>query len=694
MPRQGGKAAKPGPGGRKKPFSGKQKKEQLQQKRDRRRQHDDSQSPGSMLSAEHGVASVHTSLGRSGQENALSTMFVKELSSVVEERKRAASLPICLTGLGTPPTALPSPDTSLPFPLPPAVARAVANTSNTDAQGRSFMQEYDDQDAQSAFAAWLRATFAAFQSWAMNKFEVNLNVWKQLWHTLQHSTHIVFVVDARNPLFHVHFHLYDVCARVLGKPLVLLLNKCELVPPDTLQRWVRYLQHALPQCAAIVPFTTAAAQITHDAKERLASRRRALREAQKAHGPEHKQPRLASAEALMHALQLPEAWSSVQRNIQEASGAQRSNTSTVADRLTTKVAPSELTSMALPGGGLLHSADCDSSDDDDWGQGQKGRGRKGRKGGKGGKRGGGKKAPPAPPQHEDSASTDSDANTVGTERDPPLPPYEGPPAVIGMIGYPNVGKSSVINLLLGGKRVSVSRTPGHTKHCQSLQLCGGAEKGVTILDCPGLVFPCTLQPGAQAAARDILGAMCDVGTQGGAAAQSSGGDSDPSPAHALEGGNTVVPIPEPLLSSGSLKLQGPALQLAMQECAGVVPLAQVREPYTAMRFLCEALPLPRRRGTKRDQDPVGGAGMGGGSTHVGGVLVHSDEDDAAGSTAQALSAWSPYSLCEAYAEKKGIRIARTGAPDTHAAGRALLYDTVDGVIPLYWEPPEQGTLDG
>ncbi len=37
---------------------------------------------------------------------------------------------------------------------------------------------------------------------------------------------------------------------------------------------------------------------------------------------------------------------------------------------------------------------------------------------------------------------------------------------IGMVGYPNVGKSSTINALLQRKKVAVSETPGKTKHYQ------------------------------------------------------------------------------------------------------------------------------------------------------------------------------------------------------------------------------------
>jgi len=56
---------------------------------------------------------------------------------------------------------------------------------------------------------------------------------------------------------------------------------------------------------------------------------------------------------------------------------------------------------------------------------------------------------------------------------------------IGLVGYPNVGKSSTINALIGAKKVSVSATPGKTKHFQTIHL----SPNVILCDCPGLVFP-------------------------------------------------------------------------------------------------------------------------------------------------------------------------------------------------------------
>ena len=56
---------------------------------------------------------------------------------------------------------------------------------------------------------------------------------------------------------------------------------------------------------------------------------------------------------------------------------------------------------------------------------------------------------------------------------------------IGTVGFPNVGKSSILNGLMGKKVVSISRTPGHTKHFQTIFL----TENVRLVDCPGLVFP-------------------------------------------------------------------------------------------------------------------------------------------------------------------------------------------------------------
>jgi len=55
---------------------------------------------------------------------------------------------------------------------------------------------------------------------------------------------------------------------------------------------------------------------------------------------------------------------------------------------------------------------------------------------------------------------------------------------VGMIGYPNVGKSSVINALMKKECCKAAPTPGQTRHWQYVTM----TKRIYLIDCPGIVY--------------------------------------------------------------------------------------------------------------------------------------------------------------------------------------------------------------
>ncbi|MGV8141956.1 MAG: GTPase [Candidatus Woesearchaeota archaeon] len=54
---------------------------------------------------------------------------------------------------------------------------------------------------------------------------------------------------------------------------------------------------------------------------------------------------------------------------------------------------------------------------------------------------------------------------------------------VGIVGYPNVGKSSIINALKGKGAAKVSNVSGYTKHKQNIRI----SKKIMLIDTPGVI---------------------------------------------------------------------------------------------------------------------------------------------------------------------------------------------------------------
>lgn len=67
------------------------------------------------------------------------------------------------------------------------------------------------------FDNWLEKIHAKYEYTALNHFEHNLQVWRQLWRVLERATSVVLVVDIRNPLLHIPPSLYDYVVNVIKK---------------------------------------------------------------------------------------------------------------------------------------------------------------------------------------------------------------------------------------------------------------------------------------------------------------------------------------------------------------------------------------------------------------------------------------------------------------------------------------------
>ncbi|KAJ1841592.1 hypothetical protein LPJ73_006067, partial [Coemansia sp. RSA 2703] len=278
-----------------------------------------------------------------------------------------------------------------------------------------------------SFMGWRRelAQLQEQEGLLLTPFERNLEVWRQLWRVLERSHLVVQIVDARNPMLFRSRDLTDYVAEIdERKRSLLLVNKADMLSDRQRAAWADYFE---AQGIAYLFFSA------KESNERLEEERE--REAAE---------RLAR-EMAMH---------------------------TVSDDALDGIRDlDELKEREQQAGRRNHDHDREAAE-----------------------------AAAAAAAFE--ASVRAVSLSAGDLRTRVLQPAElvsilmrecpriaddrsHGRLMIGLVGYPNVGKSSTINALVGAKKVNVGAMPGKTKHFQTIHL----TDDVVLCDCPGLVFP-------------------------------------------------------------------------------------------------------------------------------------------------------------------------------------------------------------
>lgn len=85
----------------------------------------------------------------------------------------------------------------------------------------------------------------------LSYFEHNLETWRQAWRVLERSDVVVMVTDVRHPVLHFSPALYQHVTEDLEKPLILILNKIDLVPASVVAAWTQYFKGLFPKLQVV-----------------------------------------------------------------------------------------------------------------------------------------------------------------------------------------------------------------------------------------------------------------------------------------------------------------------------------------------------------------------------------------------------------------------------------------------------------
>eukprot|EP01060_Flectonema_neradi_P010757 TRINITY_DN17839_c0_g1_i1.p1 TRINITY_DN17839_c0_g1~~TRINITY_DN17839_c0_g1_i1.p1 ORF type:complete len:764 (+),score=175.21 TRINITY_DN17839_c0_g1_i1:96-2387(+) len=241
-------------GGR--PFSGKAKKAQLQAKRARKQQKlqaaENEDGPPMVHVKKPETTAMEGRTTRKGElvKNEKRSVFRKEERADVDKRKKKAmeeyTTRIFSHGVeyqrwwNIKGDSTVAPPVSLQIPRRPNW-----DSKDTDTAIESREQIY--------FNNYLNIINIEYGDQNLNLFEQNLEVWRQLWRVCESSHVVAVIADARHPLFHIPTSLIAYL-RELKKPIMIVLNKIDLVPQSSVDAWMAYLTRLHPDIP-IIPFT-------------------------------------------------------------------------------------------------------------------------------------------------------------------------------------------------------------------------------------------------------------------------------------------------------------------------------------------------------------------------------------------------------------------------------------------------------
>ncbi|TFL06343.1 P-loop containing nucleoside triphosphate hydrolase protein [Pterulicium gracile] len=294
-----------------------------------------------------------------------------------------------------------------------------------------------DRQEKDAFLDWRRglAQLQENQTLLLTPFERNLEVWRQMWRVIERSHLVVQIVDARNPST---FRCEDLDAYVKDvegpegehgsgeghRRSLLLINKADMLTAKQRCQWADYLDSQGIRFAFFSAANSAAIQQLRR-EEHEAALAAAERGDDAESGPEDESD---------------EEDSESEEEDEDADEAPSSDEDSDSDKSFFSIDEEPDPALQDPRARVLSVLELEDLFM--------------------------RMAPPL----TDFTDSDGKAPTKLT---------------VGLVGYPNVGKSSTINALLGEKKVSVSSTPGKTKHFQTIHL----SESIILCDCPGLVFP-------------------------------------------------------------------------------------------------------------------------------------------------------------------------------------------------------------